>query len=237
MSIGFIDIHSHLLPGVDDGCDTVEESLACARALANAGYSHVFCTPHIWDNLPFNTIDNIRAGVAKLQAAVDAAGIPVRLVPGGEISSGRDLTRTSPDQVVTAALRGKYALIDFWADAVPAHFEPNVRWLQSLGLTVILAHPERMRAVQRQPELAERFARLGVLLQGNLQCISDEPGEPTRDTIDRFLREGRYFAIGSDTHGVPGLPSRLEGLARLKTIVDEKTLHTLLITNPAKLLP
>lgn len=237
MSRGFIDIHSHLLTAVDDGCHDLSESLACAAALSGAGYSHVFCTPHIWPNLPINRAANIRAGVEQLQRAVDAAGIPIRLIPGGEISLRPDIESSyAPDQLVTAGLRNRYVLIDLWADKLPSFFEPTVRSLQARGLTVILAHPERMAAVQREPQLADYFAKLGLLLQGNLQCLSDPFRSLTRQTIDRFLHEGRYFAIGSDTHGLDGLPARLEGLVRLKQIVNERTLHTLLVANPSQLL-
>lgn len=237
MSGGFIDIHSHLLPGVDDGCHDVSESLACAARLAAAGYSHVFCTPHIWPNLPANNVENIRAGVERLQRAIDAAGISIRLQPGGEISLRPDIESAHADrELVTVGLRNRYILIDLWADKLPSFFKPSVRWLQSRGLTVILAHPERMTAVQRDPQLADYFRELGVLLQGNLQCLADPFRSPTRQTIDRFLHEGRYFTMGSDTHGLDGLPARLEGLLRLKQIVDERTLHTLLVTNPSQLL-
>src|SRR5258708_27714399 len=143
-----IDVHSHLLPGIDDGCQTLEESLACAARMVEAGYTHSFCTPHIWPSLPENQATLIAERVAAVQQALDAASIPLKLSPGGEMNLRPETARLSIDEVVTYGMRGKHVLIDLWADRLPAFFEDAVRHLQSMGLTVILAHPERMRAVQ-----------------------------------------------------------------------------------------
>src|SRR5258708_22601308 len=84
MDTGRIDVHTHLLPGIDDGCPSFDDSLQCARTLVAAGYTQAFCTPHIWPTLPHNTIDNVRQWTSKLQERFDAAGIPLKLAPGGE---------------------------------------------------------------------------------------------------------------------------------------------------------
>ena len=80
--VGRIDVHAHLLPGVDDGCKTVADSVDVGRQLAAAGYTHAFCTPHIWPNLSANTVDNIRRWTAQLQRDYDAAGVGLTLLPG-----------------------------------------------------------------------------------------------------------------------------------------------------------
>src|SRR5687767_13847247 len=179
---GRIDVHAHLLPDVDDGCRTVDQSVACAQLLVEAGYSHAFCTPHIWPNLPNNNIANITRRVSELQAELDRRGVALRLLPGGELNLTAAIFDTPADRIVTYAMRKKYVLFDLWADVLPAFFEPGVKYLQALGLQPVLAHPERMTAVQKEPELADRFAKMGLLLQGNLQCFSDPASEPTRQT-------------------------------------------------------
>jgi protein-tyrosine phosphatase len=235
-TIGRIDVHSHLLPGIDDGCQTMEESLACARGLVENGYTHSFCTPHVWPNLR-NTVRTIPQWTAALQAALDEAGIPLRLSPGGEINLHRQYyTDTPPDGVVTYGMARKFVLMDFWVDKLPDYVKPSVQWFQSLGLTVILAHPERMRAIQDDPTLAEYFASLGVLLQGNLGCLSDPPHTHTRRTGERLLREGRYFMLGSDLHRFDALPSRLDGLRVAEEVVGKDGVWRLTSENPRKLL-
>ena len=238
---GRIDVHSHLLPGLDDGCPTLEESLRCARALVAEGYTHSFCTPHIWPNLPAGGSgpykpDFIRRKTAELQTELDRAGVPLKLIPGGEINLRNDTLLTPPADLVTYGMGRKFALIDLWADKLPPFFESGVQWLQQQGLTVILAHPERMKAVQAQPELADYFKELGLLLQGNLQCLGDPDTAATRRVAERYLREERYFMLGSDLHNYAGLECRLTGLHRAIELAGPETVDRLTIHNPRELL-
>src|SRR3954470_18072872 len=216
-AIGRIDVHSHLIPGVDDGCKSVDESIACAKVLVAHGYTHSFCTPHVWPNLPGLSAESIPKLTAELQLLLDAAGVPLRLIPGGELNLRPDLRSVDPERIVTYGMAGQFCLFDLWAEELPEYFVPSVRWLQSLGLKVILAHPERMRAVQLEPELADLFAEIGLLLQGNLQCFSDPVGSATRTTAERYLREDRYFMLGSDLHQLKTLEPRMAGLRRAAT--------------------
>ena len=149
MNFGRIDVHSHLLPGIDDGCPNLEESLACARRMVEAGYTHSFCTPHIWPNLPQNTVEGIASRVVDLQRVLDAANTPLKLFPGGELNLRADLVELPPEQIPTYGMARRYCLFDIWVERLPAFFWTTVEWLQSKELKVILAHPERMRAVQR----------------------------------------------------------------------------------------
>src|ERR1700722_10521880 len=99
---GRIDVHSHFLPGVDDGCETVQESLACARELVAAGYTHSFCNPHVLNGLTTQTNANITEWTAALQSHLTAADIPLTLLPGGEINLWPTLTSTlGPDRQMT----------------------------------------------------------------------------------------------------------------------------------------
>jgi protein-tyrosine phosphatase len=237
MTTGRIDVHSHLLPAIDDGCETVNQSLICARELVKAGYTHAFCTPHVLPSDPHITAGSIPRWTSKLQEAMDRAKIPLKLLPGGEMGLHSRFVQTPDQQVVSYALAGKYALIDMWDDVLPTYFEPSVRFLQSKGLKVILAHPERMDAVQDQPDLVDHFAELGVLLQGNLQCFSDAPEMPTRRLVERYLQEGRYFLLGSDTHRPDTIARRINGLTRATDLVGQDVVARLTMENPKALLP
>ena len=237
MTTGRIDVHCHLLPGCDDGCRTLEESIECARMMVAAGYTHSFCTPHVWPNLPANTADKIPRQVAALQAALGSAGVPLRLMPGGEINLRADTPSTQVENLVSYGMLRKFVLIDLWADELPPFFRATVQWLQAQGVTVVLAHPERMEAVQRDPDLADYFAEIGLLLQGNLQCFSDPLGSPTRSVVERYLLEGRYFLLGSDLHNLKSLPMRLDGLRRAIDLAGDDAINRLTMTNPRQLLP
>lgn len=233
---GRIDVHAHVLPGVDDGCVSVQESLACVRMLVDAGYTHAFCTPHVWPNL-HNSIERTAQRAAELQNELDAASLPLRLMPGGELSLRPEVLDMTRQQIPTYGMAGKYVLADIWAETLPDFFEPAIRHLQSFGFTVILAHPERMKAVQDNPDLVSRFQEIGLLLQGNLQCFSDPEDWLTRRIVERLLREDRLFLLGSDTHRPDTLPCRLEGLKRAIALAGEDVIARLTIDNPRQLLP
>jgi protein-tyrosine phosphatase len=234
---GRIDVHSHLLPGVDDGCESAAESLACARALVAAGYSHSFCTPHFMAGFTTQTIEQTKERTAALQGALTDAGINLTLIPGGEITITPDLIQTlPPERLMTYGGWGRHCLVDIWADKLPDFFEPTIRWLQSKGLQVILAHPERMKAVQSQPDLADYFNDIGLLLQGNLQCLSDLPGTMTRTTGEKFLAEGRYFMLGSDLHKMKSLPARMAGLQFAIDRIGAEAVEELTIEHPRMLM-
>lgn len=237
LATGRIDVHSHLLPGVDDGCRTAEESVACARRLVAAGYTHSFCTPHVWPDLPHNTRAGIARRVADLQRHLDAAGVALRLFPGGELNLRPETVTAEAAEVVSYGMRGRFVLFDLWADALPAFFRPAVARLTAGGAAGILAHPERMRAVQRDPGLVRFFTdECGLRLQGNLQCFADPPGTPTRALADRFASAGAYFMLGTDLHNLQSLDVRLMGLGNAIELLGDAEVGRLTIHHPREIL-
>lgn len=234
---GRIDVHSHLIPTVDDGCKNLEQSVECARMLVAAGYTHAFCTPHIWTGYPNNNRSNIVTWTGMLQEELDFAKVPLKLLPGGELNINPGVVELPDEKVISMGLADRYILVDIWCDRLPEYFEPTIGWLQERGLTVILAHPERCRAIQDEPELADWFAEHGVLMQGNLACFADKPDAFTRRVADQYLSEDRYFLLGSDTHDPDGLVRRLEGLERAIELVGRERVDRLTVDNPRMLLP
>jgi protein-tyrosine phosphatase len=231
-----VDTHSHLLPGIDDGCKTVEESISCAKTLVANGYSHAFCTPHIWHNNRGISRTSVPRLVKALQTELDAAQVPLTLFPGGEMNLYLGVDKTPADEVVPLGM-GTYMLVDMWFAELPPFFEGAVQWLQDLGLSVVLAHPERMRAIQDDPDLIDYIQSLGVYLQGNLQCFTDKPEAATRTCAEKFLIDGKYFILGSDTHNPDTIDVRMNGLARVRELVGDATLDQLTVENPRKLVP
>src|SRR5437016_2950603 len=233
---GRIDVHAHLLPGVDDGCADLNESITCARMLLEAGYSHAFCTPHIWPNLPENKPDVIAQRTKELQNEYDRAAVSLKLLPGGELNLRSEMLNWNRQQIPTYSMKGAYCIFDLWADKLPPFFWPVVEHLQSLDLKVIVAHPERMRAVQDDLSVVDQFLERGLLLQGNLQCFSDPIGSSTRRSVEKLLTERRYFLLGTDTHRPDTLPVRLTGLKKAIELAGTHYIDELTIKNPRMLI-
>jgi protein-tyrosine phosphatase len=233
---GLIDVHAHLIVGVDDGCQTFDDSLACAQAFAAAGYTHLCCTPHIWPQFPTNVRGEIVRRTRELESAYRDAGLELTLVPGGEInleSNWPAIREMKREEIVTYAMAGKYLLFDFWAKEFPDYLVPGIEYLQGLGFTLIMAHPERLKVFHKNLSLIERLEKMGVLLQCNSWCLLDKPG-PILDTSKHLLRERRYFMIGTDTHNFKGLAQRLEGIERARELVGEDYVRDLTVANPGK---
>ncbi len=205
--------------------------------LVNAGYEQAFCTPHVWPGNAVESRDAVVRWTQALQTALQSASIALKLHPGSELNLHPKVMQTEPHRIISMAAADKFILVDMWADKLPEWFIPTIRWLQQLGLTVILAHPERMRAVQDDPGLADVFEKLGILLQGNLQCFADRPDSDTRRTAERYLHEGRYTFFGSDTHNPEGLRMRLLGLKNAIAVAGDEVIDRLTKQNPRMLLP
>jgi protein-tyrosine phosphatase len=239
---GRVDVHTHLLPGVDDGCATVAESIECGRALVAAGYSHAYCTPHVWPNLPENNAREISGRVADLQAEFGRAGVALKLLPGGEnnlLSAWPQLRDTPHSEIVTYGLLGRYVLFDFWTDTaemVRDRIEPAVRHLREQGFELILAHPERIEALQKHAGALDRLTELGVKLQLNSWCLAEPRGDRRRDVAERLLKDGRYFLIGTDLHRPTGMAARIEGLAVAERLIGASELERLTVENPRRLM-
>jgi protein-tyrosine phosphatase len=239
--VGRVDVHTHLLPGIDDGCTCIEDSIACALALVEVGYTHAFCTPHVWPNLPDNNAREIRRRTAELQADFDRASVPITLLPGGEnnlMSAWPEIARTPREEIVTYNLAGRYVLFDFWADTpmqVRELVEPAVRHLRKNGFELILAHPERITALHDERALS-RLTDLGVKLQLNSWCLTERKGSPKREMAERLLKGDRYFLIGTDLHRPSGMGIRTSGLGIAETLVGRDEVERLTVTNPRLLM-
>lgn len=229
-----IDVHNHFLPNLDDGCDTVEESLECLRLMVATGYERLFCTPHAGSS-EFSDLScaSVKTRVATLQAHADAAGIAIQIRPGAELRLTQN-TRTL-EEIPTFGHAGKYVLADIWEPDWPKWAYEAVEFLQSKKVTVILAHPERMPVLRKSPEKIQTLANLGILFQGNLGPIAGADSKDIVALAQRFLQDGRYFMVGTDGHHISHLATRLAGLKMVEKLVGAEALEELTVRHPGRL--
>ena len=212
---GLIDLHIHLLPGVDDGCRTLEESLACVRNLVEHGFRGSVCTPHMAiGDFAENTPANIAGRVSVLQERLNAARLDYELWAGGELRIADDTLTWLLKHGVPTLGPSRHVLVDFWGSRWPACADAVIEQLLQNGFHPILAHPERMDFEDRDwTAVLNRLQERGVLLQGNLRCIAGREGPRVGQRARRLLREDRYRVLATDVHGTADLADRLAGLS------------------------
>jgi protein-tyrosine phosphatase len=233
---GRIDVHGHYLPKLDDGSRSIDESVAMARRMADAGYTHLTCSPHVWPEHK-HTPRFILDRVDQLQRALDERGVPITLVAGGELNIlDLDVFSMRDEDIISYGMAGKYVLFDFWAGELPDDYWERIARIKKTGAIPIQAHPERIAAFQYHPLLLDQLAEQGVLLQCNLQCLSDLAGVRTRDCAEKWLLDRRYFMLASDAHRIDTMDIRLRGLDTAIEILGEAEVDRLTKTNPAKVI-
>ena len=230
-----IDLHSHVLPGLDDGAADLDEAVSICRDAFADGISVLAATPHVRDDYP-TTPEQMEAALADLQAAVGSA---LRLVPGGELDLAQ-LDRPL-DDLLRFALAGNraYLLVETPYVGWPLDIGDRLFRLRAAGVTPVLAHPERNGEVQQRPELLEPLVASGVLVQLTAGAVDGSLGGASRASAFDLLERGLAHLIASDGHapsirqiGMSGAAAALrnEALARWLTlevpraIVDDTTL-------------
>lgn len=194
-----IDLHSHILPGIDDGPTTIEGSLALARGAVAAGTTVMVATPHIDQGFGVAPA-TVPAMVGVLNARLAEESIPLDVRPGGEI----DLTRLidlDEDELARVSLGGgPYLLLESPFSPAAGHFEPVILAMRERGHQVLLAHPERCPAFQREPDRLAELVDAGVLTQVTAGSMAGEFGETVRRFTGGLLREGLVHVVASDCH-------------------------------------
>jgi protein-tyrosine phosphatase len=229
---GYVDLHCHLLPAVDDGAKDLGESLEMARALAGAGFSDVAPSPHAWPELPdAAAIDGLRGS---LQAELSRAGIALTLHRNAENRLDGEFFERLDRGTPRPLGHGRYVLVEAPFDSpLPSMLDLIFR-IQLKGLTPLIAHPERCFEFQGKGDRAAEAVRAGALLQLELGAPLGRYGPKARKVCERLLDDDLYAVAASDLHGPAGAERWLpEAIAFL----EKHGLHTALLRdNPALLL-
>jgi protein-tyrosine phosphatase len=194
-----IDLHTHVLPGVDDGARTLAEARALALDLASQGVSVLAATPHVRDDYP-TTPEVMEEAVAEVRADFEAHRVPVEVVHGAEVDPG--LLWAIPREELrrlTIAQTGRYLLLEFPYRGWPFALDSAVKRLVGLGVTPLLAHPERNPEVQDRPDRVRSIVEAGALVQVTAASLSRD--RAAQAAALRLLDLGLVHVLASDSHG------------------------------------
>ena len=218
-----IDIHSHILPAVDDGAQTLEEALQMLRIAVDNGVRTQVLTPHYQPGRYNNAKEALTARFAVFKRQVQDAGIDIRLHLAGEVRIGPEVMGLVAKNAlpVLVEVKGKKAfLLEFPRQDIPFGSENLVRWVIDRGYLPIIAHPERNRTLMSHPERLSQLCELGCLLQVTASSLTGKFGREVQYFAQQLVDEQRVFAVASDCHNLTSRPPDLRPELYIKPVIS-----------------
>lgn len=198
-----IDLHCHILPGIDDGAENIEASIAMAEKAISQGITHILCTPHHNNGRYENPKDSVIHSVSLLQSELDKRNLKLTLLEGQEVRITGDLIdEINQNRILFTDLDDTYILIEFPTMDIPAYTEQIFFELRALGKIPVIVHPERNAKFREDPNLLIPFLEMGCLAQLTAPSIVGTFGKSIRKTALDMVKYNLVQMVASDAHGV-----------------------------------
>ncbi len=234
--MGFVDLHSHWLPGVDDGVRTEQEGLALLAALAQAGFSQVIATPHMRPGMFDNDAARLTAAYEAMQPAVRAAAG----MPEVGLACEHFLTDATLERILGGAglpyPGGRAVLVELHAEIFPPRLEGTFFELSRRKIRPVLAHPERYSAVWDDAEILAPLVDAGGCLLLDVAALTGKYGRRARAAAEHLVDEGFYQAACSDAHRPDDVKDVRAGIAKLQARAGREEADFLLSEGPRAIL-
>lgn len=218
------DIHSHLLPGIDDGVKTIEESLEVIKGLNNLGYNKLITTPHIMSDYYKNTPEIIRSKLAEVKQAVESSGIHVEIEAAAEYYLDESFYEMIINDKELLTFGDKYILFETSFTVEPLLLKEVIFKLSSAGYKPVFAHPERYLYLQENTQLLEDLIDQQLLFQLNLLSLTGYYSKPVQKMANNLLKRNAISFIGTDCHN-------MYHVNELKTALNAKNIHKINLQN------
>lgn len=232
-----IDLHCHILPGIDDGSPDWESSLAMAQIAAEDGIEGVVCTPHWVFGLYENTHSVVLNATQELRARLNARAIALEVYPGSELRLDFNLVQgIESKQLMTLNDSGRYALIELPEQVLPQQMANFFGDLLSRDITPLIAHPERNRVLIRHPERLFEWVQMGALCQITASSVLGRFGKEIRNFSISLLEHDLIHVLATDSHGPRSRVPRLgEGLKAVANVVGEERAREMVLETPRRI--
>lgn len=214
-----IDIHSHILPNVDDGSKDIEITISMLKTAYRSGTTKIVATPHYNKHYKFSTYSKTIEMVDKLREAIKPYNIGIEIYHGQEIYYYEDIIEKYKQNLIGTINNTRYMLVELPIEKYESSSLNVLYELMLQGVKVILAHPERYKAFIKNPTLINEFAREGFLFQMNSASIEGYFGRDVKKTCEIFLNSGVYSFLGSDAHGNV---SRITDMSECINIIEQQ---------------
>ncbi len=233
-SLGFVDIHCHLLPGIDDGSRSWEESLAMAQIAVDDGIDTVIVTPHQLGNFGHNTGDTIREQTEQLQLVLQEHSVPLTVLPGADVRIDESMVfKVRSGEVVTLADHGKHLLLEL-PHELYFPLDGLLEELDACGVVGILSHPERNQGILQSPAVIDHLLDEGCLMQVTAGSLMGTFGPRSQELSEQMLAHHQVQFVATDAHGCRSRrPLMQRAFERVAELTCETTATDLCCRNPA----
>lgn len=232
-----IDIHSHIIPNVDDGARSVEETFNILKEAQEAGFTDVILTSHFLLNYYETNAQELIFWKEKLQEVLKKQGIKINLHSGMEIYITNQMEELLENKKILTLANSRYMLIELPLATNVKYFDYVVYYLEAKGIKPIIAHPERYKCVQKDPDIVEEYIEKGCLIQCNYGSIVNLYGREAEKTIKTLLKKNQVHFLGSDVHRENGTYLIiLDAIKKIRKIIGENKINEITTINPKKIL-
>ena len=233
-----IDIHAHILPGLDDGAETTDESLRMIRQAIDVGVEVICATPHVLDGVTSSFQEKIGRTFQLLCSQVQKEKLKIRLVLGSEIYVRQDVHCLARFNFFSLNQSGRYILLELPPRHLPPNLDQLVHNLRVGGIVPIIAHPERSIAEKSQLKEIERLKRLGALTQINAGSLLGQFGKAPKRAAEYLLSRDLVHIMASDAHDahVRSIAILRQAFAGVCQLVGKTKAEELVMSNPSRIL-
>jgi protein-tyrosine phosphatase len=233
---GYVDLHCHFLPDIDDGPDRVEDALCIIEQLHGVGFDLVIATPHMRPGLYDNSCADIQAAFERMQPHLqERRGLP-RIALASEHYFDDVVFRRLLTGDGLPYPGGHAVLIELSGIGFPPNLEHRLADLRRRGLLPVIAHPERYQWLWQNPDLLQRAVDAGAAALLNAAALAGANGSHIQQCAEELLDRGLYHAACSDAHALEDVDATAEGLARIEQLYGGEEIDFLLREGPVTLL-
>lgn len=232
-----IDLHSHIIPKIDDGSGSIEETFNILKEAVNNGFTDIISTSHYIENYYEADVEERKAWITALQMNLNEKKIPINLHIGTEAYASLELKQFVKDNKVATLSNSRYLLFELPMNSKPKYLEEVIYDILDLKLIPIIAHPERYAYVQQNPNMLIELINKGVMFQSNFGSIIGLYGKNAKNTVEKLLKSDMIHFLGTDTHKQNTIyPMINEILIKLEKTIGKDKIKQLTETNPGLVL-
>lgn len=234
-----IDLHCHILPNIDDGSQSLSQSLTMARCAVKDGIHSIVATPHTLNGVYTNPAEEVAIHVANLQEVFSKSNIQLKLYPGAEVQLCPNmLERINSGEAGTINNSGKYLLLELPSQTIPKGIRDEIFTLKLNGITPIVTHPERNTIIQQHPDILYELISRGALVQITAMSLTGDFGEFIKDSTEMMMKNRLVHLIASDAHSHDNRPPILSRAVEIaaKILGSSEEAKSMVSNTPAAIL-